>query len=117
IGTEVNGGALPYNATATQVQGALESLSTIGTGNVVVTGGVGAGPGGATQYTITFAKSLAGTDLPPILASSNLNGGSIIPTVTTVANGSGLQYTADAPTVQAALAALSNVGTGNAQVT
>ncbi|MDR3710261.1 MAG: carboxypeptidase regulatory-like domain-containing protein [Capsulimonadaceae bacterium] len=45
-------GAIAYNATAATVQTALAALSTIGTGNVAVTGNAG-GP-----YTITFPNSL-----------------------------------------------------------
>lgn len=44
-------------ATAAQVQAALEALSNIGAGNVVVTGNAG-GP-----YTVTFQGALAGTDV------------------------------------------------------
>lgn len=42
--------AIPYNATAAQVQAALESLSSIGPGGVVVTGG----PGPGTAFTVVF---------------------------------------------------------------
>jgi hypothetical protein len=44
-------------ATAAQVQSALEALSTIGVGNVTVSGSAG-GP-----YTVTFQGALAGTDV------------------------------------------------------
>jgi fibronectin-binding autotransporter adhesin len=48
--------ALPYNATAAQIQAALEALSTIGAGNVIVT----QTDAGATTntYSITFAGTL-----------------------------------------------------------
>ena len=44
---------IAWNASATTVQSAIEALSTVGTGNVVVTG---TGP-----WTITFSEKLAGT--------------------------------------------------------
>jgi hypothetical protein len=67
-------GAIPSTAAAAQVQTALQALSTIGTGNVSVTGGNG-GP-----YTVTFQNALGlrsvsrlvATDPTPI--SSNTNG-------------------------------------------
>ncbi|MEU7787669.1 hypothetical protein [Amycolatopsis sp. NPDC049159] len=49
--------SLAAAATAAQVQAALEALSNIGAGNVVVTGNAG-GP-----YTVTFQGALAGTDV------------------------------------------------------
>ena len=51
--------ALRYNATAAEVQSALKSLSTIGSGNVTVTGsGVEAAP-----WLMTFVGKLAATDV------------------------------------------------------
>jgi hypothetical protein len=48
--------AIAWDAVAATVQAALEALSTIGTGNVVVTGGpLNSGP-----FTITFAGNLSG---------------------------------------------------------
>jgi hypothetical protein len=64
--------AIAYNATAATVQTALQALTTIGTGNVTVTGNAG-GP-----YTVTFVGSLAHHDVPALTATSSL-------TVTTVA--------------------------------
>jgi hypothetical protein len=49
--------SLAAAATAAQVQSALEALSNIGAGNVVVSGNAG-GP-----YTVTFQGALAGTDV------------------------------------------------------
>lgn len=53
---------IPYNATATQVQSALESLQSIGAGNVAVTGSQG-GP-----FTVTFQGALAATNVPALTA-------------------------------------------------
>ena len=57
---------LAYNATAAQVQAALESLPTIGPGGVAVSGGAG-GP-----YTVTFQGVLAGGDMPQLFLNSFL---------------------------------------------
>ncbi|MFO0801905.1 MAG: MBG domain-containing protein [Gemmataceae bacterium] len=61
-------GVLAWNATAAQVQAALNGLSTIGGagGSVLVTS-ASFGAGG-TQYTVTFGGSLANLDVPQILA-------------------------------------------------
>lgn len=48
--------ALDFDSTAAEVQAALEDLSTIGTGNIVVTGG----PVQTTPLTLTFAGNLSG---------------------------------------------------------
>lgn len=52
--------AIAYNAAASAVEAKLEALSTIGVGNVEVSGSAG-GP-----YTITFIGDLAGQDLPAL---------------------------------------------------
>ena len=62
--------ALAYNATLAVVQTALAGLSTIGTGNVAVTGTPG------TSYVVTFQGALAATDVPMITATGALTGGS-----------------------------------------
>ena len=63
---------LNYNATATQVLNALQALSSIGTGNVAVTGG--ALPG--TAITITFQGTMANTAESTITIGTNsLTGG------------------------------------------
>jgi len=65
--------AIAYNAAVADVQAALEALSTIGAGNVVVTG-AGALPGNA--HTLTFGGSLAAREMPSItLYSNSLTGG------------------------------------------
>lgn len=61
--------AIAYNASADVVQSALELLSTIGQGNVQVTGAAG-GP-----YTVEFVAALAGTDVSALTATSSLTGG------------------------------------------
>ncbi len=58
-------GSLPFNATATEVQVALEGLSNIGAGNVTVSGGPG-DANGSHPYTLTFGGTLAGTDIAQI---------------------------------------------------
>lgn len=56
---------LAYNATATDVQAALETLGAIGSGNVQVTG----------AYTVTFVNNLGTQIMPPITAdATNLTG-------------------------------------------
>lgn len=63
--------AIAYDAANSAVDTALEALSTIGTGNVVVTGSAG-GP-----YTVTFAGDLASQAVELLIASgSGLTGGS-----------------------------------------
>lgn len=63
---------IAYNATNTAVQTALASLSTIGSGNVTVTGG----PGPGTPYVATFVGTLAAQDVPVMTASAaGLTGG------------------------------------------
>ncbi len=67
---------IPFNANAAALRGALESLSTIGAGNVnvVVTGGLGRLPGGTAA--ITFQEQLAGQDVALLTADpSGLTGG------------------------------------------
>lgn len=64
--------ALAFDITAANLQAALEGLSTIGSGNVTVTGGPG-DAGGNTPYSVTFAGALAGTDV----AAMTTNAGSL----------------------------------------
>jgi hypothetical protein len=63
--------AIAYDATAADVQAALEALSTVGTGGVVASGG--ALPGSA--LTLTFAAQLGDQAVPLITATGNLTGG------------------------------------------
>ena len=61
--------AIAYNATAATVQTALSALSTIGAGNVAVTGSAG-GP-----FTVTFQGALGGQTIAAMTASASLTGG------------------------------------------
>lgn len=60
---------LAHNASAATVQDALESLSTIGAGNVIVTGSAG-GP-----YTVTFVNGLGQRNVDTLGVSHALTGG------------------------------------------
>lgn len=68
--------ALLYNANAAAITAALEALPSIGAGNVVVTG---TGP-----YTITFAVSLADSNVPMVVLANNSLTGGTSPTATIV---------------------------------
>lgn len=63
--------ALAYNAAAATVQTALVALSNVGSGQVTCAGGVLPG----TPITITFAGTLANTDVALITSTSSLTGG------------------------------------------
>ncbi|MFJ9420693.1 hypothetical protein [Streptomyces sp. NPDC101249] len=63
--------AIPYNATAAQVKAALEALSNINPGDVVVTGG----PHPGTAVVVVFAGQYLGDDVPQMTASGSLTGG------------------------------------------
>ena len=63
--------ALAYNATSGTVTTALEALSTIGAGNVTLTGG----PGPGTPYVVTFASALANQSVDTIVAVGAFTGG------------------------------------------
>lgn len=65
--------ALPntYNDSSTTIQATLQGLSTIGSGNVVCTGG----PLGTAPVNVTFQGALANTPLPLILHQDSLTGG------------------------------------------
>lgn len=72
--------AIPYNASASTVETALEALSNIAPGDVTVTGSAG-GP-----YTITFDGALGGSNVDQITATGSFTGGTspaITPTTTT----------------------------------
>jgi len=76
--------AIAYNATAAAVQTALQALSSIGAGNVAVTGNAG-GP-----YSVTFIGTLANTDVAQMTASgAGLTGGTSpgVTVATTTAGG------------------------------
>jgi hypothetical protein len=132
--------AIPFNATAAQVQAALVALSSIGAGNVVCAGG--ALPGAA--VTVTFQGTLGFAPQIAITAPvNNLTGGTNpAPAIAHTAAGSGvndvqtlslggapaggtfalsfggqtttaISFNATAAQVQSALQALSSIGTGN----
>lgn len=84
---------IPYNASAAEVDAALESLPSIGGvgGSVEVTGPDG-GP-----YTITFGGTLAGDELVPLGATTPaLTGGAKSVTIDTLANGGAFETCVDA---------------------
>lgn len=85
---------IAYNATAATVQSALQALSTIGSGNVTVTGSAG-GP-----YTVTFAGALANQNVAQLNVTSNLTGGTSpsVTVATTTPGTSGQLITVDADT-------------------
>ena len=65
-------GALAFNATAAQIDTALEALSSIGAGNVTCAGG----PLGTAGVTVTFAGTLAGQDAAMVTVdNTNMTGG------------------------------------------
>lgn len=59
--------AIPWNATAAQVQHALELLGTIGVGNVLCTGG----PLPSVKVTIKFIGALAGADISTLIVTDD----------------------------------------------
>ncbi len=69
---------IAYNATASAVEDALEALSTIGQGNVRVTGG----PGPGTPYVVTFINDLAANDQPLVTDDQTGLTGGTTPAVT-----------------------------------
>jgi hypothetical protein len=75
-------GAIAYNAAASAVQTAIQALSNVGAGNATVTGSNG-GP-----YTVTFAGTLADTNVAQMTASAgSLVGSSPTAVVTTTTGG------------------------------
>lgn len=71
--------SLDDDATAAQVQAALEALSTIGAGNVAVTGGpLGTGP-----FTVTFQGDLANTNVGAITTTPTGGTGTVVVAVGT----------------------------------
>lgn len=80
--------AIAYNATGATVQTALEALSSIGTGNVTVSGAAG-GP-----YTVTFVNVLGNTNVAQMTATASLTGGTT-PGVTVATTTPGVTLFAD----------------------
>ena len=83
---------LPYNATAQQVEDALNQLSFIAdNGHITVTGGPGDAIG-AHPYTITFDGNFSGDDMRPLAAdASGLTGSTKTVRIDTLANGGGFE--------------------------
>lgn len=130
--------AIPFNATAAQTESALQAMSSIGAGNVTCSGG----PLPASSVLITFAGTMAFRAQPLISVGANgLNAGAT-PAVTQATAGAlvsdvqtlslinnptagtfalsflgqtttALPFNATGAQVQAALAGLSNIGSGN----
>jgi hypothetical protein len=81
---------LPFNASAAEVQTALQALTSIGTGNATVSGGPGA-VGGGTPYVITFAGALKESPQPLIgttPGTTPLSGGAASASVVNTTTGS-----------------------------
>jgi hypothetical protein len=76
---------LPYNASAAEVQVALEGLPTVGPGNVEVSGGPG-GPGAGAPYVIAFKGGLADTNVSLLETGNEALSGNAV-TQTTVSGG------------------------------
>lgn len=131
---------IPFNASAADVQAALEAIPTIGTGSVAV-----AEPTTG-KYVASFQGSLGGKNLPMMVVSSHLRGISPVVVTVTAEGGYGIDQvvivtvppTVDGGTVefgfqgatsaavpwnssavglQSALEAMSTIGTGNVAVT
>jgi len=85
--------AIAYTATAATVQAALQALSTIGVGNVTVTGGPWPG-----VLTLTFGGTLAGINVAEITATpTGLTGGTVTIATTTQGFSGGAYGQAQAP--------------------
>ena len=84
--------ALAFNITAAALQTALQGLSSIGTNNCFVTGGVGAA-GGGIPYVITFYGALQGANQAQITSNpASLTGaGAHTATITTTKDGAAEQ--------------------------
>lgn len=76
---------IAYNANAATVQAALEALTHVGVGDVVVSGGVGAS-GGGTPYVLTWDIALGNVN-QPTTSNGTLSGGAASATITTTQQG------------------------------
>lgn len=74
--------SLDDDATAAQVQAALEALDSVGEGNVVVTGG----PLASGAFTVSFVGDLANTNVPAMTTTPTGGTGTVV-VATTVAGG------------------------------
>lgn len=81
--------AIPYNATASQLQTALEALPNINPGDIVVEGG----PLPGTATTVTFQGQYAKQPVPTLVVTDNITGGTATVTTPTpgVASGEDLE--------------------------
>ncbi|MEU6016977.1 hypothetical protein ABZ826_23880 [Streptomyces sp. NPDC047515] len=76
---------IPFNATAAQVKAALEALSNINPGDVLVSGG----PHPGTAVVVTFAGQYMGDDQPQMTASATGLTGGTTPAVTVATSTAG----------------------------
>lgn len=108
-------GTIPFNASAATVQTALEALSTIGAGNVTVSGD----PGRWTVLTSSACPgqlTVDGTSLAPLSFSVTI--GTLNYTITVGDQTTApITFGSSASTIQQALEQLSNIGTGGVTVT
>jgi hypothetical protein len=106
--------AIAYNASTSTVQSALAALSTIGTGNVTVSGA----PGRWTVLTPSTKPgmlSVDSTSLTPLSLSVTL--GTLTYTISVSGQTTApISYTASAATVSQAIQQLSNIGSGGVSV-
>jgi hypothetical protein len=106
--------AIAYNANAATVQSALEGLSTIGAGNVTVTGNAGAWTV-LTPETCPGNLTVDGTSLAPLSFSVTL--GTLNYTITIGGQTTApIAFLASATTIRQAIEQLSNIGTGGVTV-
>lgn len=106
---------IAYNANAATVQSALESLSTIGAGNVTVTGDPGRW-NVTTPSTTPGMLTVDGTSLAPL--SFSVTVGTLNFTITVGDQTTApIAFLSSASTIQQALEQLSNIGTGGVTVT
>ena len=77
---------IAFDALGAAVQTALEALTSVGAGNVTVTGAAG-GP-----YTVTFGGTLANTDVPQMSANAGGLTGGTSPTVTVATTTQGGEF-------------------------
>jgi hypothetical protein len=119
-------GDIPYNATTDQVQGALENLASVGAGNVVVNGAVGAWlvefqqrMGNSPQPLITYQNGtapLSGGTVPSVQVSKlQSGGGKPSPTLPPVGGNDDIDAIA-AKVIEARSPALGNVAAPHAPV-
>ncbi|WP_292980981.1 hypothetical protein [Mycobacterium sp.] len=99
--------AIPWNANAATVQAALEALSSVGAGNVTVTG-----TAGATFVLSNFRVVFANVSGPLTGSAANLDGVGQRVTITP-----GIPWNVSPAALQTSLALLSSVGAGKVTVT